>query len=117
MSGGGSFVTQETSVIATQESNATLMDLAQVGSGIRASINDNICFPSGRPPLYFALRRHTLRPIERLMGQQHRVRVKRRRRIAYLDRKKMVAKAAPVRREVAKTKAKPKKQAAATTET
>ena len=70
-----------------------------------------------RPPLYFALRRHPLRPIERLMGQQHRVRVKRRRRIAYLDRKKMVAKAAPVRREVVKTKAKPKKQVAATPET
>jgi len=42
MSGGGSFVAQETSVIATQESSATLMDLAQVGSGIRASINDSI---------------------------------------------------------------------------
>jgi hydroxyacyl-ACP dehydratase HTD2-like protein with hotdog domain len=50
------------------------------------------------------------------MGQQHRVRVKRRRRIAYLDRKKMAAKAAPVRREVAKTKAKPKKQVAPTPE-
>jgi hypothetical protein len=50
------------------------------------------------------------------MGQQHRVRVKRRRRIAYLDRKKMAAKTAPVRREPPKTKAKPKKQAPATPE-
>jgi len=48
------------------------------------------------------------------MGQQHRVRVKRRRRAAYLDRKKSAAKTAPVRREPPKaTKAKPKKQAAA----
>jgi len=48
------------------------------------------------------------------MGQQHRVRTKRRRRAAYLDRKKATAKAAPVRREVAKpTKARAKKQAAA----
>jgi hypothetical protein len=48
------------------------------------------------------------------MGQQHRVRVKRRRRAAYLDRKKAAAKVAPVRREIPKpTKAKPKKQAAA----
>jgi len=48
------------------------------------------------------------------MGQQHRVRVKRRRRAAYLDRKKAAAKVAPVRREMPKpTKAKPKKQAAA----
>jgi len=47
------------------------------------------------------------------MGQQHRVRVKRRRRSAYLDRKKAAAKAAtPVRRETPKTKAKPKKQPA-----
>jgi len=69
------------------------------------------------PLLYFALRQHSLRPIERLMGQQHRVRVKRRRRIAYLDRKKIAAKAAPVRREVPKTKAKPKKQVAPTPET
>jgi hypothetical protein len=45
------------------------------------------------------------------MGQQHRVRTKRRRRAAYLDRKKAAAKAAPIRREVAKpAKAKPKKQ-------
>jgi hypothetical protein len=51
------------------------------------------------------------------MGQQHRVTVKRRRRIAYLDRKKAAAKAAPVRRETPKPKAKPKKQAAATPET
>jgi hypothetical protein len=47
------------------------------------------------------------------MGQQHRVRVKRRRRAAYLDRKKAAAKSAPVRREAPKpSKAKPKKQAA-----
>jgi hydroxyacyl-ACP dehydratase HTD2-like protein with hotdog domain len=71
----------------------------------------------GRPQLYFALRRHSFRPIERVMGQQHRVRVKRRRRIAYLDRKKVAAKAAPVRREAPKTKAKPKKQVASTPET
>jgi hypothetical protein len=51
------------------------------------------------------------------MGQQHRVRVKRRRRVAYLDRKKVAAKVAPVRREAAKTKAKPKKQVAPTPET
>jgi hypothetical protein len=48
------------------------------------------------------------------MGQQHRVRTKRRRRAAYLERKKTAAKAAPIRREMPKaTKAKPKKQAAA----
>jgi hypothetical protein len=51
------------------------------------------------------------------MGQQHRVRVKRRRRAAYLDRKKVAAKVAPVRREAPKTKAKPKKQVASTPET
>jgi len=51
------------------------------------------------------------------MGQQHRVRVKRRRRVAYLDRKKVAAKAAPIRRETPKAKAKPKKQAAPTAET
>jgi hypothetical protein len=53
------------------------------------------------------------------MGQQHRVRTKRRRRAAYLDRKKATAKAAPVRREPPKPapKAKPKKQAAAPAET
>jgi hypothetical protein len=45
------------------------------------------------------------------MGQQHRVRTKRRRRAAYLERKKAAAKAAPVRREMPKTtKAKAKKQ-------
>jgi hypothetical protein len=71
---------------------------------------------SERPPS-FALRRHSFRPIERVMGQQHRVRVKRRRRIAYLDRKKVAAKAAPVRREAPKIKAKPKKQVASTPET
>jgi hypothetical protein len=69
------------------------------------------------PRLYFALRRYAFRPIERLMGQQHRVRVKRRRRLAYLDRKKVTAKAAPIRREAPKTKAKPKKQAASSPET
>jgi hypothetical protein len=69
------------------------------------------------PRLYFALRRYAFHPIERLMGQQHRVRVKRRRRLAYLDRKKVAAKAAPVRREAPKTKAKPKKQAAPSPET
>jgi hypothetical protein len=48
------------------------------------------------------------------MGQQHRVRAKRRRRAAYLERKKAAAKAAPARREMPKTpKAKPKKQAPA----
>jgi hypothetical protein len=48
------------------------------------------------------------------MGQQHRVRTKRRRRIAYLERRKTAAKAAPVRRETAKpTKGKAKKQTAA----
>jgi hypothetical protein len=51
------------------------------------------------------------------MGQQHRVTVKRKRRIAYLDRKKAAAKAAPIRREAPKTKAKPKKQVAPTAET
>lgn len=63
-------------------------------------------------PFSFALRAFRFHPIERVMGQQHRVRVKRRRRSAYLDRKKVAAKAAPIRREVPKTKAKPKKQAA-----
>jgi hypothetical protein len=51
------------------------------------------------------------------MGQQHRVRVKRRRRVAYLDRKKAAVKTAPVRREPPKAKAKPKKQVAPTPET
>jgi hypothetical protein len=60
----------------------------------------------------FALRRPGFRPIERVMGQQHRVRVKRQRRVAYLDRKKAAAKAVPVRREAPKPKAKAKKQAA-----
>jgi hypothetical protein len=47
------------------------------------------------------------------MGQQHRVRVKRRRRAAYKERKKAAAKTAPARREAPKaTKAKPKKQTA-----
>jgi hypothetical protein len=46
------------------------------------------------------------------MGQQHRRTVKRRRRIAYLERKKAKVKAAaPARREAPKVKA--KKQAAA----
>jgi len=50
------------------------------------------------------------------MGQQHRVRVKRRRRSAYFDRKKVAAKVAPVRKEVPKTKARqPKKQVAPAT--
>ncbi len=43
------------------------------------------------------------------MGQQHRVRAKRKRRRAYLDRKKVASKQAP--REVPKAKA--KKQTAA----
>ena len=60
----------------------------------------------------FALHRPGFRPIERVMGQQHRVRVKRRRRIAYLDRKKAAAKAVPVRREAPKSKPKAKKQVA-----
>jgi hypothetical protein len=48
------------------------------------------------------------------MGQQHRVRVKRRRRAAYLERKKVAAKGAAPRRELPKTaKPKAKKQAAA----
>ena len=42
MSGGGSLVAQEARVIATQETSATLMDFTQIGSGIRASINDSI---------------------------------------------------------------------------
>jgi hypothetical protein len=50
------------------------------------------------------------------MGQQHRVRVKRRRRSAYLDRKKAAAKAVPARREPPKAKTRPKKQAATATE-
>jgi hypothetical protein len=51
------------------------------------------------------------------MGQQHRVRVKRRRRAAYLERKKAAAKVAPVRRETPKpTKVKAKKQPAAAPE-
>jgi hypothetical protein len=51
------------------------------------------------------------------MGQQHRVKVKRRRRAAYLDRKKAAAKAAPIRREMPKAaKAKTKKQAPAPAE-
>jgi hypothetical protein len=62
--------------------------------------------------LHLALRCRCFHPIERVMGQQHRVRVKRRRRSAYLDRKKVAAKAAPVRREAPKVKAKPKKQVA-----
>jgi hypothetical protein len=66
---------------------------------------------------YFALRGQPFHPIERVMGQQHRVRVKRKRRSAYLERKKAAAKAAPVRREAPKTKAKPKKQAAPAAET
>jgi hypothetical protein len=47
------------------------------------------------------------------MGQQHRVRVKRRRRAAYLERKKAAAKVAPARRETPKpaAKTKSKKQA------
>ena len=46
------------------------------------------------------------------MGQQLRVRVKRRRRGAYLDRKKLAAKAAPMRRETPPpVKAKPRKKA------
>ena len=76
-----------------------------------------VCESIGVRTSYFALRRPVFRPIERVMGQQHRVRVKRRRRVAYLDRKKVAAKAAPIRREAPKTKAKPKKQAAPTPET
>lgn len=72
----------------------------------------------GSTLLYFALRWYGFHPIERVMGQQHRVRVKRRRRSAYLDRKKVAAKAAPVRKEAPKTKAKtPKKQVALAPET
>jgi hypothetical protein len=52
------------------------------------------------------------------MGQQHRVRVKRRRRAAYLERKKAAVKTAPVRREAPKAaKTKSKKQASAAAET
>jgi hypothetical protein len=75
--------------------------------------------PEARFPIalaYFALRRRLFHPIERVMGQRHRVKVKRKRRSAYLDRKKAAAKAAPVRREPPKPKAKPKKSAAAATE-
>lgn len=46
------------------------------------------------------------------MGQQHRVRAKRRRRLAYLDRKKQAVKAAPVLREAPRPKTKAKKTAA-----
>ena len=42
MSGGGSLVAQEASAVATQKSTAILMDLKQVESRIRASINDSI---------------------------------------------------------------------------
>lgn len=72
----------------------------------------------GQLSAFFALRCYGFHPIERVMGQQHRVRVKRRRRSAYLDRKKVAAKAAPVRKEAPKTKAKtPKKQVAPAPET
>jgi len=47
------------------------------------------------------------------MGQQHRVTAKRRRRSAYLERKKAAAKAVPARKEAPKAKAKSKKQPAA----
>jgi len=49
------------------------------------------------------------------MGQQHRVRVKRRRRAAYLERKKVATKTAAPRRELPKptAKTKTKKPAAA----
>ena len=50
---------------------------------------------------------------ERRMGQQHRVTAKRRRRRAYLDRRKQTAKVAPVLRETPRPKAKSKKTAAA----
>ena len=42
MSGGGSLVAQEESTVAMQKSNAILMRLKHVGSGIRASIYDGI---------------------------------------------------------------------------
>lgn len=42
MRGGGCLDTQEASAVATQKSSVILMSLKQVGSGIRASINDGI---------------------------------------------------------------------------
>ena len=42
MSGADSLVAQEASAIAPQKTNAILMSFTQVGSGIRASINDSI---------------------------------------------------------------------------
>ena len=78
-----------------------------------------------RPPRFrldgaFRVARFSLPPYRRDMGQQHRVRTKRKRRAAYLDRKKVAAaaKAPPVRREPPKpAKAKSKKQAAAPADT
>jgi len=58
--------------------------------------------------LEYPLRASAFRHIEPAMGQQHRVRVKRKRRLAYLERKKVSRRSA--RRETPKTKA--KKQAA-----
>lgn len=72
-----------------------------------ANSSPEFAFARGRLPPYY----------KRDMGQQHRVRVKRRRRVAYLERKKAAAKAAPVRREMPKAaKSKTKKQAPAAEE-
>ena len=63
----------------------------------------------------FRVARFLVPSYRRDMGQQHRVRTKRKRRTAYLDRKKATAaaKAPPVRRETPKpAKAKAKKQTA-----
>ena len=85
----------------------------------------SLAIPFMRPSVFagvraFRVARLLLPSYRRDMGQQYRVRTKRKRRTAYLDRKKAAAaaKAPPVRREPPKpTKAKPKKQAAAPAET
>ena len=66
---------------------------------------------------FISVARIWLSPYRPRMGQQHRVRTKRRRRLAYRDRKKVAAKSAPARRETPKAKSKPKKAAAAAAET
>ena len=95
---------------------ARTLSSIQTGAFMAIRFADQSRFSAGRS-FISRCAGHSFRPIERVMGQQHRVRVKRRRRVAYLDRKKAAAKAAPVRREAPKPKAKPKKQAAPTPET
>jgi hypothetical protein len=85
--------------------------LLQSDSALSASFS-----PSGPA---FRIARFSLPSYRRDMGQQHRVRTKRKRRTAYLDRKKAAAaaKAAPARREPPKpAKTKAKKQPAAAAE-